>query len=60
MSKEQEEQAEIEAAMTRLKGFIKKPVNYHDSEKMRRIKEGREHEPHGVRWRELGRRFRVT
>lgn len=59
MSDKQDERAEIEEAEKRLEGFIKRPVNYHDTEKMRRIKEGREHEPHGVGWRELGRRFRT-
>ena len=55
MSKDEDEQTEIEAATERLKGFIKKPVKYHDSERMRRVQEGREYEPHRVSWRELAR-----
>lgn len=54
MSKDKDEQAEIEAAMERLKGFAKKPVNYHDPERMRRVKEGREDEPRGG-WAEIAR-----
>lgn len=52
MRKEKDEQAEIEAARQRLKSFIKKPVNYHDTERMRQVKEGREREPRGG-WHEL-------
>jgi hypothetical protein len=57
MRKDKDEQAEIEAAMERLKGFIKKAVNYHDPERMRRVTEGREHAPRGG-WAELARAFR--
>jgi hypothetical protein len=55
MNKDKDEQAEVEAAMERLKGFIKKPVNYHDPERMRRVRGGRKHEPRGITWRELAR-----
>jgi hypothetical protein len=55
MREETDEQAEIESAEERLKGFIKKPVNYHDAERMRRVKEDRDDEPRGG-WRELAKR----
>lgn len=43
------------SAMERLKGFVKKPVDYHDAARMRRVKDGREHGPRGITWRELAR-----
>lgn len=59
MSKDKDKQLEIEAAMERLKGFIKKPVNYHDPERMRRVKEGREHAPRGG-WAEPCHEWRLS
>lgn len=53
---------EIEAAKARLKRFAKKAsecTNYHDPERLKRSREGGQAEPHGVTWRELGRRYRV-
>ena len=49
---------ETEAAQDRLKRFVKKASefkNYHDPDRMQRVKEGREHEPQGMTWRELAR-----
>jgi hypothetical protein len=62
MSEANDEEAEVEAAKAWLKGFAKKASeckNHHDPERMRRVQEGREHEPRGVSWAELGRRFRT-
>jgi protein subunit release factor B len=57
MSKERDEQAKIEAAKARLKGFIKpaSSVNNHDPERMARYREGRENASRGVTWAELAR-----
>jgi hypothetical protein len=59
MSKERDDQAEIEAAKERLKGFIKRAsdVNYHDPERVAAAKEGREYVPRS--WRELARKFHL-
>lgn len=62
MSKEKDEQAETEAAKARLKKFCKPASqckNHHDPERLARAKEGRENEPRGMAWAELGRRYRV-
>ncbi len=62
MRKKGDEQAEIEAAKQRLKGFAKPASqckNHHDPERLARAKEGRENSPHGVSWAELGRRHRT-
>lgn len=51
---------EAEAAQHRLKRFVKKASqckNHHDPERLQRIRDGREAEPRGVTWRQLGRRF---
>lgn len=62
MSTKRDEQAEIEAAKERLRKFCKRASeckNYHDPERLARVKEGREHAPRGVSWAELGRRYRT-
>ena len=61
MSEERDEQREIEAAKARLKGFIKRAsdVNYHNPERLKCAKEGREYVPRTNVWQELARRFRV-
>ena len=51
---------ETEAAQDRVKRFVKKAsacTNYHDPERLKRHREGRQAEPRGMTWRELGRRF---
>ena len=60
MSKHRDQQADIEAAKARLKGFIKpaSQVNHHDPERMRRVKEGRESEPRSG-WAEVARVLRM-
>lgn len=61
MSDKKDEQAEIEAAKERLKGFIKpaSQVSHHDAERLARYREGREGAPRRVTWAELGRRYRT-
>lgn len=60
MRKTGDEEAEIEAAKERLKGFIKRAsdVNYHDPERLAAAKEGRKFVPRST-WAELGRRFQL-
>ena len=58
MRQERDRQAEIEAAQDRLKRFVKKAsecTNYHDPERLRRMREGRENEPRGISWTKLAR-----
>jgi hypothetical protein len=62
MSKTESEQAEIEAVKERLKKFVKKAgecKDHLDSERLARVKEGREGAPRGMSWAELGRRYRT-
>jgi hypothetical protein len=61
MSKQRDEQSEVEAAKERLKRFCKRASeckNYHDPERWAAAKEGREYVPRST-WRELARRFRM-
>ncbi len=58
MSKQRDKQAEIESAKERLKGFIKRPINYHNPERLARYREGRENAPHGLSWADLARNIR--
>ena len=61
MRKQQDSQAEVKAAKERLNGFIKPAsrVNHHDSERMARVREGRQDAPRVVSWAELGRKWRM-
>jgi hypothetical protein len=61
MSKQRDEQTEVEAAKERLKRFCKRAsecTNYHDPERLLAAKEGREYLPRSV-WAELGRKFQI-
>lgn len=62
MRKQQDSQAEVEAAKERLKNFIKpaSQVNHHDPERMARYREGRQDAPRVISWAELGRKWRMV
>jgi hypothetical protein len=63
MSKEHDEQAELEAAKERLKRFCKRASeckNYHDPERLKAAKEGREYVPRANGWAWIARRYRTV